>query len=104
MGNFVDGIAVGEGPELSDSPTVAVRISVTEWQTKWMALREITAEEGTPQLHPTREELEESIRAGHADPESDMPHWASSMQARAAHHARRSDHKRKHGGRRHKAG
>jgi len=57
LAHFLDGIAVAEGHELAEGPVVSVRIVCEEFQTKWMALTEITAEEGQPLEHPTLQDL-----------------------------------------------
>jgi len=64
VAHFQDGAAVAEGEELMEGPIVAVKIVCTEYQTKWMALTEITAEEGQPKVHPTLQEIQESMVMG----------------------------------------
>lgn len=57
VGTFNKGVATANVTELMMGPVVSLRVTATETQMKWMAIREITAEEGATQPHPTLEEL-----------------------------------------------
>lgn len=65
VGRFNKGYTSADTTELSMGPVVSMRIMVTENQMKWMAITEITAEEGTAQPHPTLEDLPAVDRAVH---------------------------------------
>lgn len=66
LATFNEGSASAEGPSLAKGPVAVVRVVCTVAQTKWMALREITAEEGTAQPHPTVSDLPDIAKVGNA--------------------------------------
>uniref|UniRef100_A0A7S2Q3M3 beta-N-acetylhexosaminidase n=1 Tax=Zooxanthella nutricula TaxID=1333877 RepID=A0A7S2Q3M3_9DINO len=63
VAQFQDGSAIAQGEALEQGPVVGVRILCTASQTKWFALREITATPGTARPHPAVDELPEPHHA-----------------------------------------
>lgn len=73
---FADGKAESEGGVLLEGPVVTVKVECTEYQVQWMALREITAEPGTPRPHPELADLptpKPHARHGHYHGEKSRP-------------------------------
>lgn len=65
LGYFNEGAATADEKELSEGPVVSVRIVCTKYQTKWMALTEVSAEEAAVRAHPSEKDITDGKRWRH---------------------------------------